>query len=128
MTAFKLTRTQEQRLIAYALEQVIDNLTINGHDHRQRRTNGHVSALADFVTGHRPRAVSDKMVAVWKKKRRSTKARSKSARRKESARLLAKYSTDTPRASVVGAAPLIRHGYLKKSGDGYVRTGKTFTP
>jgi hypothetical protein len=52
------------------------------------------------------------------------------ARRKASADLLAAFDTSTAREAPPGkeraVAPLIRHGYLKKKGDGYVRTLKPF--
>ena len=52
------------------------------------------------------------------------------ARRRASAELLAAFDTITPRDAPVGreraVAPLIRHGYLKKKGDGYLRTSKAF--
>ena len=54
-------------------------------------------------------------------------------RRKASADVLATFDTATPKPLVGSgrpgarlAAPLIRRGYLKKKGDGYVRTAKPF--
>ena len=51
-------------------------------------------------------------------------------RRRASADLLATFDPNIPREAPAGkeraVAPLIRHGYLKKRGDGYVRTVKAF--
>lgn len=52
-------------------------------------------------------------------------------RRKATAAKLAKFDRETPRsaseARIFGeVATLVRHGYLKSSGDGYVRTEKPF--
>jgi len=50
-------------------------------------------------------------------------------RRKRTAAVLATYDSTTPNAKVPPAVgTLIRTGYLRKKGDGYVRTAKVFTP
>ena|SRR6188768_230203 len=52
-------------------------------------------------------------------------------RRRASAALLATFDPVVPRDAPAGrersVAPLIRHGYLRKKGEGYVRTSKPFT-
>lgn len=52
-------------------------------------------------------------------------------RRAETETFLAKFSTTTPQPAndggrLIGA--MIRYGYLKKKGDGFLRTAKAFTP
>lgn len=55
---------------------------------------------------------------------------SKAARRKRTLALLAQFG-DTPKPApkgTTGLGPLLIHGYLKRKGDGLVRTAKAFTP
>lgn len=53
-------------------------------------------------------------------------------RRKFTEKFLAKFDTTEPRMveglKQGGAGTLVRHGYLKAKGDGYIRTAKEFTP
>jgi hypothetical protein len=49
------------------------------------------------------------------------------ARRAVTAQLLAEYDRETPKPLVPAVSVLARHGYLKKKGEGYVRTEKAFT-
>lgn len=145
MTAFKLTREQEQRLINFALDQLIGDLLgprrvlapRNGH----APTNGHAPRLAAVIkprkgwSAARRRAFSAKMVKVWNQKRKPKPEPRRSsairAQRERSAKLLARYDADTPRPGTIagrGLGALVRRGYLKSSGDGYVRTAKPYTP
>jgi hypothetical protein len=49
-------------------------------------------------------------------------------RRERSLALLAQFDREQPRRiKSKGLAPLILHGYLKRKGDGYVRTAREFT-
>jgi len=52
---------------------------------------------------------------------------SQKARRQASARLLATFDQHKPKPGIRAIAPLVINGYLKKQGDGWVRTGKAFT-
>ena len=58
-------------------------------------------------------------------------AGARTARREASAALLARFSTVDPIPAGDGAirfiGPLVRRGYLKKKGEGYLRTAKEFT-
>lgn len=52
------------------------------------------------------------------------------ARRQRTAAYLATFDLHTPHPGIAkkGVAPLLVNGYLKRKGDGYVRTGKEFQP
>src|SRR5262245_35198769 len=58
----------------------------------------------------------------------------KLAKRKATAKFLARFDADTPMPNPStdkggnGIGVLMAHGYLKKKGDGYVRTSKEFRP
>jgi len=56
----------------------------------------------------------------------------KRAQRERSLALLEQFDRTAPRqpenADLRGLMPLMRHGYLKRKGDGYVRTAKVFIP
>jgi len=54
----------------------------------------------------------------------------KAARRQRTVALLASFDTNTPTpaGSLGRIGALVNNGYLRKKGDGYVRTAKVFTP
>lgn len=135
MTAIKLTREQQERLIQYALDHILGDVPRR----KYTRTNG--SPLAEAVNGHhhgngwtpeRRAAVSKKMVATWEKRKNGEKPHGKESvreRRERSAELLKKFSPDEPRViKSMSMGSLVRRGYLKKKGDGYIRTAKPYEP
>jgi hypothetical protein len=80
-----------------------------------------VEKLGAFVArGRAAQAAVDAAIAAPKKK----------STRQQAAQLLARFDLKEPRSAGEGKmqiGALTRHGYLRKKGDGYVRTTKAFT-
>lgn len=106
--------------------------------------NGHVDLLVDSATtrqGRKPRkprrpvptpAPADAVTVATRSKRSKSQDKvSLKERRTQSASLLSHFSTTEPRPSgdlrrgAIG--PLVHRGYLRKKGDGYLRTAKEYT-
>lgn len=127
-----LSRPQELRLIAYALDHLLAHTNGNGHKRPYTRR------APEPEPTDQERAVADKIDRAWTRKRTGKRGPNTGAhvsgiraRRQKSAAVLAKYSTDDPRPSTIAGVqigPYVRRGYLKKKGDGYIRTAKPYEP
>lgn len=126
-----LSRPQELRLIAYALDHLLMHTNGNGHKRPYKRA-------PTPEPSDQERAIADKIDRKWAQKRTGKRGPNTGAhvsgiraQRQRSAALLAKFAADEPRPSAIAGGAigsLVRRGYLKKKGDGYVRTAKPYEP
>jgi hypothetical protein len=129
----------EQQQLADSLHVAVQFLeaSATGHAARTNGNGAHAAVLEAAIALDKTRRLGPPPDAPRPRQVRdgaATKARH--ARRKASEKLLARFDAKTPRtAQTVGLAfayrylsPLVRWGYLARSGDGYVRTTKAFTP
>jgi hypothetical protein len=130
-----------ERLLAYhehAAEAIRTTIGLmNGHA-TTAKTNGHASVLADAIALDGARRAK-----TGKKKKRVSLSKPGDraailAQRARTLQALDAFSTKKPSApeaiaqalgidpKTIGIGPLRAHGYLKKKGDGYVRTAKAY--
>jgi len=119
------------RLIAYheaALRSLKFTKALLTEDAQASATRRSQATIDQALTLDATRRSAKKQKRGWKPKTSYGSAKNLKARRTTSAEFLMKFDTTEPRAGTSwrGLGPLVRRGYLKKKGDGYVRTGKEY--
>lgn len=98
----------------------------NGHAVKAKQ-NGHATVLAHALALDADR----REVAPAKRKYHKGHTAAVTKRRAHTKAFLDHFSTTTPRTTTEGMkliGSMVRYGYLKAKGDGYLRTDKPFTP
>ncbi len=137
------TSSRLDRLLAYhesAAEAIRTTIGLLNGSAKAAKTNGHSTVLAEALALDGARA--HKVKASHAKTKTTTKrAQSRSAirvQRERTAQVLDRFDPKTPRAvmdvanelglsySQIGLGPLVHRKYLKRKGDGFVRTAKAY--
>jgi len=94
---------------------------LNGHATAAKQ-NGHTSVIEQAIELDDQRRTAKKA----KRKKASGSPEAVQKRRRRSVKYLAGFDATHPRPSESGMSSMIARGYLRKKGDGYIRTSKPF--
>jgi len=134
------TQSRLDRLLAYhesAAEAIRTTIGLLNGSAKAAKTNGHSTVLAEAIALDGARAHKAKASHAKKKKTAMTRTTIR-AQRERTAQVLDLFDPKTPRAAAevaqhlglsymqIGLGPLVHRKYLKRKGDGYVRTAKAY--
>ena len=116
----------EHREIVDALETTLGLL--NGHATASVKRRADMT-LAAAIDVDRARVQTTRGTTTKRKRKRARIGARSQTQRQQSAAFLARFDLDEPKVvtGFRGLGSLVRRGYLKSKGDGYIRTAKEFT-